>query len=95
MTFPKKLRLRAWSPTLEGDGLFLELQLEAFRKGKKGAGHSWRGRLVLDLDRQFVRNIATQIVEMQKRDRERLARERDRLEFEVLPITGNKPTEAI
>lgn len=92
MSFPKKIQLVAWAPTLEGEGGDLALELDAFKEGKKGRA-SWRGRLRLKLDRNFVRQIAQAIEQMQKRDRERLTRERERLAYEVAPVQINQPKE--
>lgn len=93
MTFPKKLHLVAWAPVLEREGDQLELELEAFKETKRGQAASWRGKVRLQVDRVFVRQIAQAIEQMQKRDRERLAREHQRLADEVAPVQIIKPKE--
>ena len=93
MTFPKKLALVAWGPVLEGAGDELALELEAFKETKNGAAASWRGKVRLKIDRGFVRQFSLAVEQMHKRDRERLARELDRLAYEVAPIQITKPKE--
>lgn len=93
MTFPKKLRLVAWAPKLEGEGNHLELIFESYKNPKKKSQKSWRGVLCLEVDRGFVHQVAQAVADMQRRDLERLARELNRIRFEVEPITGKQPTE--
>lgn len=93
MTLPKKLQLVAWAPILEGEGNGLELELEAFKETKRGTAASWRGRIRLKVDRNFVRQFSLAVEQMHKRDRERLARETERLAYEVAPVQFTKPKE--
>lgn len=88
MTLPKKLVLQVWAPKIEGEGANLSVQFEAVQQTKKGGRH--RTVLVLDVDRSFVRGLCIQIAEMQVRDQERIARELQRLQYEVAPL-GVKP----
>lgn len=90
MSWPRVLKLRAWSPTLEGAGETLTLKFVTYRPTKGANG--WRGDLELNLDRHMVRKLAEQIREMQTRDRERLARENARLYREIEPLT--RPAES-
>jgi hypothetical protein len=93
VTFPKKLRLIAWAPILEGEGNGLVLELEALKETKSRAAAAWRGKLRLELDRQFVRTLSLAIEQMHKRDRERLNRELERLAYEVAPLQITQPKE--
>lgn len=86
MTFPKKPTLVAWSPTIQGEGSELHVEFEAFRESRRGGDWLWRGKIRLKIDRHVIREISLAIDEMQKRDRERLAREYQRLLFEVAPV---------
>lgn len=94
MTWPATLKLRGWAPKLEGSGSELVLRLEATKpKRRNKYAWSWRGVVLIEVDRYFVRQLAEAVAEMQVRDRERLARETRRLTTEVEPITGKQPTE--
>ena len=87
MTMPRAIKLRAWSPAITGEGGELVVKLEAYRErnGKRG-DWSWRGNVELKVDRYFVLQLMRQVDEMQKRDRDRLAREHSRLDHEVEPV---------
>lgn len=87
MTMAKVIKLRAWSPAIEGEGGELVVKLEAYRPHRLKRGDaSWRGNVWLSVDRYFVLQLMRAVDEMQKRDRDRLARERSRLDLEVEPV---------
>lgn len=92
MTYPRVLRLRGWAPRFHGTGGKLELRFEAFRPARPGRQPPFRGDVVVEVDRWFVRKLCEAIHEMQIQDRERIAGELERLAHEVEPLTrATKP----
>jgi len=93
MSFPKDLKLRAWGPLISGAGDELTLTFEAYRKGKRPGVWTWRGKIIFDVERHLILKLAEQIRDMQARDLERLAHERDRIRKEIQPLFGASPKE--
>lgn len=89
MALPKKLTLLVWTPVIEGEGHNLSIRFDAMQETKAGGRH--RTTLVLDVDRSMIRGLCLQIAEMQNRDRERIARELQRLQNEVAPLGVKTP----
>lgn len=93
MTFPKRLDLRGWDPRLDGVGERLQLRFGASRAGRHpGDCDSFRGDVVVTVDRWFVRRLVQAIADMQAADRVRINEEIARLTTEIAPLTSSKPT---
>ena len=86
MSMPKVVKVTVWgTPKLVGTGGALELHLPSYRVGREG-NQNWRGEVHLSVPRYFVRQLLAEVAAMQIRDRERLARELNRLTHEVEPV---------